>query len=251
MDERKQWLTEDSFSRQEELVFVDCDARRRARLAALLSLMAATAGNDYTARGLTYEKMSAMRQVFLLSRIALRVHRHPEADECLTVTTWENGIKGVHLQRNYEMTDRTGELCISGKSEWILVNPETRKILRPDTFAGKKFTRCPKEIDCPDCKKVTLPREGLDFLGNRTVVYSDLDGNGHVYSGKYGDIFWDYLPRELQRADWKEFYINYSREAVQGEELSLYGFREGGSYRIEGLARGEHCFTGECVFETE
>ena len=248
MEDFKQSLTENSYTRQEELVFWDCDREKRMRVAAILSKMAAFAGYDYDARGLTHEMLYDRREVFLLSRIAVRIHDCPHARDVLTITTWENGAKAAHMQRVFEMADQTGRLCVSAKSDWILVDPITRKILRPSAFTAKPLTTCDKEIDCPEPKKIVLPHEGLEDLGRRRVVWSDLDGNGHLYSGNYGDIVWDYLPGDLQERSPREFYINYSKEATLGQELRLEGFREGETYRMEGLGPDGTCFTALCVF---
>ncbi len=249
MEDFKQRLMEDGYFRQEELVFADCDRNKRVRMAALLSKAGAFAGYDYDARGLTHEKLYAMREVFLLSRAAVHIHRCPMARDVLDITTWENGARGAHMQRVFEMADhRTGELCVSMKSDWILVDPETRKILRPASFTAKALTVCPKEINCPEPKKIALPREGLEELGQRRVMWSDLDGNGHLFSGNYGDIVWDFLPADLQDRTPREFYINYSREATLGETLRLLGHREGETYQVEGLGDGGTCFTAMCVF---
>ena len=246
--EFKQILEENSYTRQEELVFADCDRNKRIRVGALLSKIAAFAGYDYDARGLTHEKLYDMREVFLISRIALRIHRCPRYREVLTITTWENGAKGAHMQRVYEMRDEAGALCVSVKSEWILVDPETRRILRPGSFTAKPLGICPKEIDCPAPQKITLPKEGLEELGTRKVRWSDLDGNGHLYSAKYGDIVWDFLPEDLRDRTPRDFFIDYSREATLGEDLRLVGFREGDTYRMEGLGPEGTCFSALCVF---
>lgn len=244
----RQTLTENSFSRQEEMVFSDCDSRRQAKLSTLLRLMAVVAGNDYDARNLTYERLQELKQVFLLSRVAMRIHQYPKMNDVLTVTTWEDGAKAAHVRRNYEMTNAEGISCISAKSEWLIVNPETRRILRPSTFTAKKFLTSTKQIDCPSCRKINLPSEDLEKLGERKIVYSDLDGNGHLFSGRYGDIIWDALPECYQNRNLREFYINYSKEAVKGETLQLVGHQEGDTYRVEGLHNGERCFTSACVF---
>lgn len=248
MRDFKQELTEHSYTRQEELIFWDCDREKRMRVAAMLSKMATFAGYDYDARGLTHEKLFAMREVFLLSRIALRIHTCPRDRDVLTITTWENGVKAAHMQRVFEMVDQTGKLCISAKSDWILVDPLTRKIMRPSSFTAKPLGVCPKKIDCPEPRKILLPHEGLEDLGERIVRWSDLDGNGHLYSGNYGDIVWDVLPPEFQERVPKEFYINYCKEATLNEVLTLKGFREGETYRVEGLGAGGTCFTAMCVF---
>lgn len=246
MDCLWQVLTEENFSRQEELIFRDCDARGRARPGTLISLLAATAGHDFDARGLPYEKLLEIRQVILLSRISLRIHRPPTVGEIVTITTWEDGVHGAHMGRNFEISDSAGALCVSARSDWILVEPVERRILRPETFTGKELHSWPREIDAPACRKIRLPQEGCEDLGGRKIVYSDLDCNGHVYSGNYGDIVWDALPEELQSADLREFSLNYAREATLGECLNLRGFRDGATYRMEGMCGGGICFTCAC-----
>ena len=248
MRDFKQTLRENGYSRQEELTFADCDRNKRIRVAALLSKIAAFAGYDYDARGLTHEKLYEMREVFLISRIALRIHRCPQYREVLDISTWENGARGAHMQRIYEMRDEAGELCVSVKSEWILVDPETRHIMRPISFTARPIGNCGLQLDCPDPRKIVLPKEELEELGTRRVVWSDLDGNGHLYSAKYGDIVWDALPADLQNRTPREFFINYSREATLGQELRLVGCREGDTYRMEGVGPEETCFTAMCVF---
>ena len=83
---------------------------QRARVSTLLSIAAAVAGADYDARGLTYDKLYQMREVFLLSRIALRDPPGPQGLQTVDVTTWEDGVKGAHMQRVYEISDMTGVL---------------------------------------------------------------------------------------------------------------------------------------------
>ena len=249
MSDLREVLQENSYLRQKQLIFADCDRYQRARVSTLLSIAAAVAGADYDARGLTYEKLYEMREVFLLSRLAMRIHQIPMAGEVLDIATYENGIKGAHMQRVYEMRDQTGEARVSVKSDWILVNPATRKIMRPSAFTAKPIQTCGRVIDCPDPKKLLLPHEGVEELGTRQVVWSDLDGNGHLYSANYGDIIWDYLPCDLQERTPREFYINYNHEATLGETLRLVGFRNGdGSYLMEALGPDAACFTALCVF---
>ena len=151
------------------------------------------------------------------------------------------------MQRVYEITDRQG-LLVSIRSDWILVDPVTRRIMRPGNFTARKLGTCPKTIDAPETRKILLPNAGVEELGKRKVVWSDLDGNGHVYSGNYGDFVWDFLPADLQEKLPKEFYINYSKEATLGQELRLVGCRQGNEYLMEGLGPDGVCFSAMSVF---
>jgi acyl-ACP thioesterase len=187
-------------------------------------------------------------QVFLLSKTAFRIHKIPENQEFLSAITWEDGIHGAHMNRCFAIKDEAGSLRAAGRSEWILVNPETRKILRPGQFQGKTITICPETIDAPPCRRIALLGGRREEIGGRIVCWSDLDGNGHVYSGNYGDIVWDALPEDLQNRTCKEFYMNYGKEAKLGDKIQIFGFREGDSYTVEGWVRGEHGFSCLVVF---
>lgn len=41
------------------------------------------------------------------------------------------------MQRVYEMADRSGAVCVSIKSDWILVNPATAKSCAPPCLYRK------------------------------------------------------------------------------------------------------------------
>ena len=248
MEDFKRILTEYSYIRQEELIFGDCDRNENLRMSALLGKIASFGGYDYDARGMTREVLLEMGYAFLLSRLSVRIHQRPKYGETLTVQTWENGAKGVHMQRVFQMKNQYDALCVSARSDWILVHPESHKILRPRSFVHEEFVPCPVEIDCPEPKKIVLPKDDLEELGARKVVWSDLDGNGHLYSGRYGDIIWDFLPADLQDRELKEFYVNYSKEATFGQELTVRGFREENTYRMEGVGENGVCFTALCVY---
>ena len=120
MKDFKQILTENSYIRQEELIFGDCDRNENLRMSALLGKIASFGGYDYDARGMTREVLLEMGYAFLLSRLSVRIHQRPKYGETLTVQTWENGAKGVHMQRVFQMKNDEGWLCVSAKSDWIL-----------------------------------------------------------------------------------------------------------------------------------
>ncbi len=175
MEGLQQRLLENGCFRQEELVFWDCDREQRMRVAAILSKMVAFAGYDYDARGLTHQVLWENREVFFLSRAAIRIHDCPHAQEVLDITTWENGAKAAHMRRAYEMRDQRGRARISARTDWILVDPITRKILRPSAFRAKPVMDSDRALDCPETKKLALPGTDRESLGSRFVRWSDLD----------------------------------------------------------------------------
>ncbi|MBQ6206574.1 MAG: acyl carrier protein [Oscillospiraceae bacterium] len=245
----EQHLYEVGYSRQQEITFQECDRNKQIRIGALLSVLALYGGYDYDARGLTHDKLADLHYVFLLSRAAIKIHRRPVNREVLTVDTWEDGSRGPHFRRVYRMSDDAGNVLVSAKGDWLLVDPASRKIERPSAFKARAIPASSgQEIDCPEPKKIRLPSDGLQDLGERPIRWSDLDGNGHLYSGNYGDIVWDFLPPDLQSRPVDAFFINYSREVTLGDSLRLTGFSDGNAYRIQGYGPAELCFTAECAF---
>ena len=249
MRQFEQHLYDVGYSRQQEVTFRDCDRNQQMRIGALLSVLALWGGYDYDARGLTHDKLAEMRCVFLLSRAVMKIRRRPVNREVLTVDTWEDGFRGPHFRRVYRISDDAGNVLVHAKSDWLLVDPVSRKIERPSAFTARKIpASCGQEIDCPEPKKIRVPPDGLQELGNRVIRWSDLDGNGHLFSGNYGDIVWDFLPPDLRSRPVDTFAINYSREVTLGDNLRLTGVSHGAVYRIEGFGPAEPCFAAECAF---
>lgn len=247
---RRQWLAPHCFARQEEIGFRDCDPRGRLRLGPLLNLLISAAEYDFAARGLTTARLYELRQVLLVSCIALRVRRCPLLEQTVTVSTWEEGVQGIRALRNFTVEDGAG-VCVSARSEWVVVDPTDRRVLRAGDFAGKRLETAGREVDCPPCRRLALPREGAEELGRRRVLPSELDRNGHLFSANYGEVLFDCLPPELRAAELRECVLRYHRETVLGEELCVTGVRQGGTLLAEGSAGGERRFSCACVFAAE
>ena len=96
MKDFRQELYKNGYFRQEELCFADCDRYQRAKVSGLLNKAAAYAGYDYNARGLTHDVLFEMGEVFLLSRLAMRIHQIPMAGEVLDTGGKNQGRWGVY-----------------------------------------------------------------------------------------------------------------------------------------------------------
>ena len=77
--------------------------------------------------------------------------------------------------------------------------------------------------------------------------YSDIDGNGHVNNARYGAYVADCLPPEYQQKTYRDFRINYSKEAVAGQLIQLYGNFDEQNKKIiiAGKQKENTCFEAE------
>lgn len=199
--------------------FCDCDYKKRAKLATIMAYMADIAGNAYADKGYSHSWLWENGFVFLLSRVSVHFERMPVAEETLIVHTWEVGTKGVLFCRDFEIEDSNGEIIISAQTQWILANPHTRQILRPNAFTGKIHPHPERRARANEPQKIKMAQ--IDFLGERKIVYSDIDANGHVYNAVYAAIAYDYLPLSLLERELTDFCINFKQEAKLGETLSI------------------------------
>lgn len=233
------------FYEDKVLHFYDCDCQKRAKLSTVMKYIADIAGTDYIKKGYGHQYLWDNGMVFLLSRVNIRFRRMPVAYETVTVSTWEQGKKAAQFLRHFEIFDASGQKIVSAATAWLLVHPESRRILRPEAFRGIMPMRTDKLPDCEMPGKLRAPTGGVP-APNRVIRYSDLDGNGHVYNAVYGDIACDVLPERVLARPVAGFQINYQTEAVLGEELALSVAddpTDPNSYYVEGKnAAGGNCF---------
>ncbi len=233
------------FETRHYLHFYDCDCYKRAKLSTLLKLLAETAGADYAERGYGHQVLWNRGMVFLLSRTNLSIKRMPQNTETLTLTTWEYEVKAAQFIRAFSLLDDKGEVVVSATTAWLLCDPLSHKILRPETFDGEMRLLPDKHPDCDLPQKLRMPSGGK-MVGERAVRFSDLDSNGHVYNAVYGDMVCDLLPDEVMKQPCRGFQINYRAEAVAGDRLTFTMATDPddpNAYYLEGVNQeGKSCF---------
>lgn len=228
-----------------ELRFGDCDYKKRAKISTIMSYFADIAGLAYSSKGYNHTWLWERDFVFLLSRVSIHVERMPKADETIEVHTWERESKGVLFYRDYTIHDALDTIVVEASSAWILANPHTRQILKPSAFTG---THDPvnKEANAkaPAKFKIADPK----IVGERTIVYSDIDANGHVNNAVYVSIACDFLPPELVEKDITDFRINFKQEAKLGQVMKVSLLTDDGKTFVVGEIGDMVSFESEFTF---
>lgn len=243
--------TDRIFNRQVKLYFADCDINKHIHMATVLQLTADSGVEDYHQRGITFDKLQENNYAFLVSRVAMRFHKLPRANEFLTIKTWERGIKGMQVFRDYEIYDtETDELLVSGRSSWLIVNPATKRILKPKDFHMRDIPSSDAVVNSLECGKIKNV-EPLELFDERKIRYSDLDANGHMNNSRYGAYIIDSLPAEYQNRTFTDFRINYSHEASKGDLISMFGNVDAAKKKITVTGKHENviCFESELFYE--
>lgn len=198
---------------------VDCDLARRMTPGALLRLCQQAATDHCTALGLTNEYYQTEHVAFLLAKLACQWARPIHLDEELTLLTRPEAAKRAVYKRITEIRDAAGREVALVDSRWVLVDTESRHILRRPTpaIAAVPFA------DTVDRElPFTLPRpERPEPLGEQRALYSLCDQNGHINNTRYIDLACDALPlEELTRAPVAYLCANYHSEIPAGQAFA-------------------------------
>ncbi len=248
----RQWHDDDlgKFHKEFKLTFGQCDINNRLTLAELLLMTSDTAVEDYNQKGLSWQFLVDKGVTILTSRSAFHIEKMPVANQKISLTTWEEKPEGLQLSRKYEITDtESGELLIKGWSFWTVIDFEKRKIIPPKMFTLRPAPELSTEYTGVKPGKIPLT-EAMQEIGNHKILFSDMDANGHTNNSKYINFVLDALPAEYQNKNYKDFKINYSKEAVLNDEVSIVADLTGneGKLVIAGKNKGETCFECELYF---
>lgn len=183
--------------------------------------------------GPSYDELLEKHLAFLLSRQKLRVYEPLFSHDEITVSTWATVSHGATFERCYRI-EKDGKTAAEVCSVWALLNTETGRLCRAADVGISYGSDEPIPMEMP--RRLTAP-ETLELLGERTVMYADIDKNGHMNNTRYADFLWGYLEGLLQKRI-KTLDIFYNSEAPLGERLEIFGGAVGDGYYIKTL-RGD------------
>lgn len=197
----------------------DCDENGRVRPALILRYLQETANLQLRALGPTREQLVSEDRAFILSRINMSIYGELHAYEDITVSSWACESRGVTFNRCYQLR-RGDEIIAEAASVWGLIGISDHKIYRVEDIALGFDVDEPLELDAP--RRVHIPREiALALVGERTIVYSDLDANRHMNNTNYPDMLCDFIP-DMANKRVLSMSISFANEARLGETLKIY-----------------------------
>ena len=206
------------YSYDYEIKYQEVDGRKRLRLFNLENYLLEVAGRVADELGFGIRALHPIGLTWILTRMSVEMYELPTHCEQVRFETWIEGNMHMLSTRDYRIYsgDRLIGVC---KSVWAVLDMEKREIV--NCFDMPVFEGCVdgEVLDLPRVRMTTIP-EPTGCMPHK-VVYSDIDYNGHCNSCRYLQAMTDaYLPDYYGKK--VRLDINYSKEAMLGEELQTY-----------------------------
>jgi len=191
-----------------------------ANMATICNYLQEAAGNHASKLGLAIDHMEEHNWTWVLSRLKVKMVRHPRWREIITVKTWPSLFDRAYTFRDFEIYDSNNEMIGSASSMWVVISLENRRPVRiPELIAG---------ISLPDRKRALeinvrdrIPNlQNVDFERPFSVRYGDLDMNQHVNNVIYIEWGIEAAPEEwLNHHFIREIDITFRAECLNGETV--------------------------------
>ena len=198
----------------------DTDGDGVMRPSALLVYMQETANLQCREYGMDLNDLHHKEgKGFLLSRMMVKVFTPLRAYEDIEVRTWCVDAKGYNFIRCFSI-HRGEETVALAVSHWALVDIRDGKMLRTTDFRRDfPYGELPDESVLP--RRIRIPAsQEMEAVGERRIVYSDLDFNRHMNNTRYPDMICDFLPS--MDGKWvTTLSLSYLREAAFGDTLTV------------------------------
>jgi acyl-ACP thioesterase len=169
--------------------------------------------------GFGYDKLKKDQQFWVLSRLLVKINRRPVWGENFALETWSRGTDGFYGYRDFNFVDESGKIIVQATSSWLVVNAETKKIVRLNDF--NNFPTYAESVFGENAGKVKSP-ESDSLLHFTPVLFNEIDINQHFNTGRYIERIIDSYDFEFhEKHDLVEFEINFLKEGLPTDRLAV------------------------------
>jgi acyl-CoA thioesterase FadM len=224
----------------------DTDAKRTVRPTQLLVYMQETSNAHLDSTGHNLDRLRDEHALaFLLSKTRIALYAPLYAHERITVETFTAESRAFGFNRYYRIL-RGDEVIAAADTTWALIDLNTRQLCKADAFDFGFEHEQPIDIGLPPRFRIPHTDE-LELLGERRIVYSDLDYNMHMNNTRYADMLCDYMPLE-DIPKIKGISLSYLHEAAFGDTVKVYTKKTDGRYSFRTVNQnGVTCLEAEVL----
>ncbi len=241
------------YTRKITIPCYDADASWRLKPTSFMNYAQEAAGNHAVHLGFGYDDLIATNTAWILSRVHVEFPDAPRWREEVTLNTWHKGLNRLFFLRDFVITDNEGKERVKATTSWLVLNLETRRLVR-DPKLMEEGTVCTEHVIETPADKVQMPKDvEAEHVMDHAVAYSDVDMNAHANNAMYMQWAMDAVDYAIASArPVKEFTINFNHETKSGDVVSIYKARveqeDGLHVFVEGKVGDQSAYCVEIVF---
>lgn len=198
------------------------DFTGKLSIPSLFSFFQEVAWEHATLNGFGYEHLKDQGFFWVLSRVNVEISNLPEWTEKITLSTWPSGTEGPFALRDFSVFNNYGDKIIGATSSWLIVDQESRRPRRPDTFK-ERMPIC-DSIRATNGNAPKLASSIIDdiYSYSLTTRISDIDVNGHINNTKYIEWALNSLPMNVYKEfSIKSIAVNFLSEGFCDEPIEV------------------------------
>ena len=226
----------------------DTDVNRHVTPSNLLAYMQETSNYHLISAGMSLDRLRDEKGLaFLLSRIAMRMYEPLFAGDEIDVETWVCESRGLSFNRCFRIL--RGECVIAEAfTVWALLDLRSHRLLPSAEFPYdiEPEAALSKELQ----GRVRLPAiDKMQKVGERKIVYSDIDYNGHMNNTHYPNMLCDFTPAICKHRV-AGMTMSFLHEAAYGHTLCVYRGEQENGYQFRTVnEEGTTCLEATLVLE--
>lgn len=229
------------------------DVSWRLKPAAFMDLAQEMANRHATVLGFGYDNLIKTKTAWILSRMNIKFEKTPLWRDEVSLTTWHKGLNRLFFLRDFIMKDKEGNECVKATTSWLVLNLETRRLVR-DPHLMDEGTTCSDNVIETPADKVQMPKDiEPELIMEHKVAYSDVDLNGHTNNAMYMHWAMDAVDYSVASArPVREMTINFNHETKAEDIVKIFKTdvekEDGLHVFVEGKVGEESSFCVEIIF---
>lgn len=229
----------------------DFDMRNRILPSSVLDLFQDVSGEHAAKLGVGYYDLLPQNMCWMILRLRYEVIRQPKIFSDVVVRTWPVESRRIEFDRDCMIYDTDGELLVKGTTQWAILDVTERE--SPKLVMARNFDLGIEEYVRDRALEGKFERlaPGFDADGDPYVTrsgYTDIDTNGHVNNIKYANFILNALDLPPEK-EITSFRIDYLKEILDGNEISIFSKRDGDTILCRGESGGNIGFNAKLTIK--
>ena len=230
-----------------EITSGDVDANGNVTPGALARMMQDATEAHMKEAGLGYQTLREKGLLWFIVWTSVWIERLPKQGESCVICTWPGEVKLGMYSRRYVFFTALGEELLTTSSLFMMIDEKTRKMVPPKELPSE-LAEIVMEGQ-PILPKQRLKFPELPLVQAHAVQDYEIDKNGHVNNAFYLDWTYQLLNTEyMKKHPLKFFWVQYSKELMPGQTVSMEHTIAGNEFFVKGVADGESSFQVKMEF---